>query len=436
MPVKITDILGQEGFFRRGDKILSIDGKRIEDQLDLFYILSGRDAALFRIERESGKKIERKIRLSTFEKADPVFEEMRFTGCASRCIFCFVDQMPADMRESLYFKDDDYRLSFLFGNYITLNDIAEDEISRIINYNLSPIYVSVHATDIGIRKKIFGRQMRSNIMETLSKLSDGGVSIHTQVVIVPGVNDGRILRKTIENLFTLYPACRSLALVPVGLTSHRKGLPKIDMVSAALARELIDLAKEMNDIFRAETAGGDFVFASDELYLKAGRILPEAETYGGFEQLSNGVGMSRLFIDGIKTRIESLKRRGVSPKGSMTVVTGRLGKKLLSRYVLPLLSEALPDLTVNLVVVGNTTFGMSVSVSGLLSGADVRASLRRSGGPEGVLVLPPNSVNHEGRMIDDVLPSQLSREFGVEVVVPEENFLENIVLRAIRRSIT
>ncbi len=435
MSVKIVEICGREGFFRRGDRIVAVDGRKIGDQLDLYYHMSGVDSALFRLERENGGKAERRIRVETLERAAPVFEKMRFIRCASRCIFCFVDQMPAGMRETLYLKDDDYRLSFLFGNYITLNDISRAQMKRIIEYNLSPLYVSVHATDGRIRTKIFGRPMKNDIMTVLSELADGGISIHAQVVVIPGVNDGRVLARTMRDLFTLYPACRTLAVVPVGLTGNRKGLPRLRKVSAAEAREMIDLAGNMNGRFLKKTGGHAFVFMSDEFYLLADRIFPEAKVYGGFEQLSNGVGMSRLFIDGIRDRIEHLKKRRVPPTGMMTLITGRLGSRLMRRHVLPIVNRALPGLAIELVTVSNSTFGRSVSVSGLLSGADISAAVRRAGGPNGILVLPPNIVNHEGKMIDDIRPSTLERELGTKILVPSEDFLEDRILMACRRSV-
>ncbi len=255
MPVKISEICGREGFFRKGDRITAVDGRKVDDQLDLYFNLSGMESALFSIERANGRKVERRIRLETFERAAPVFEEMRFIRCASRCIFCFVDQMPPGMRDTLYFKDDDYRLSFLFGNYITLNDISKAQVKRIIEYSLSPLFVSVHATDILIREKIFGRPMKNDIMEILSHLADRGISIHAQIVVIPGVNDGRVLARTMRDLFSLYPACRSLAVVPVGLTGHRTGLTDLRKITPSEAREMIDLSELMNAGFRKKTGG-------------------------------------------------------------------------------------------------------------------------------------------------------------------------------------
>ena len=336
-------------------------------------------------------------------------------------------------RQTLYFKDDDYRLSFLFGNYVTLNDLSKRQLKRIIDYNLSPLYVSVHATPPGIRRKIFGRPMKNDIMSVLTELADGGVSIHTQVVVIPGVNDGRVFERTARDLFSLYPACATLAVVPVGLTGHRKGLTRLRKVTPGEARTMIDLAVDMNTGFRKKAGGHDFVFMSDEFYLLAGRVFPEASRYGGFEQLSNGVGMSRLFIDRIRERIGSLSKRRPRPSGAMTLVTGHLGGRLFRRHILPAVKRELPGIIIDIVEADNSTFGRSVTVSGLLSGADIADALERHGGPEGIIVLPPNTVNHEGRMLDDTRPADLGRKFGTRVLVPEDDFLEDRILKAMRR---
>ena len=429
MSVKISEIHGTGGFFRTGDIIRSIDGKRIEDQLDLYFILSGIDSAVFAVERENGRTAERRLRVETLERAEPVFEEMRFTRCASRCIFCFVDQMPAGMRDTLYFKDDDYRLSFLFGNYITLNDIRRRDIRRITEYSLSPLYVSVHATDRKVREKIFGRPMKSGIMEVLTELAESGITIHAQVVVMPGVNDGRVLRRTAIDLFSLYPAVASLAVVPVGLTGHRTGLTKLERIGPAQAREILDSGKSLNASFIRKSCGDNFVYMSDEFYLLTGRNFPEASFYGAFEQLSNGVGMCRLFIDSVEERLRRLKSRKSPPAGSMTIVTGRLGSRLMRRQILPRVERALPGLEVRLVTADNGTFGHSVTVSGLLAGRDIEAAVSKAGIEGGILVLPPNTVNHEGRLLDDIRPAALGKKLGMKVMVPKEDFLEDRILR-------
>jgi putative radical SAM enzyme (TIGR03279 family) len=336
------------------------------------------------------------------------------------------------MRSSLYFKDDDYRLSFIYGNYITLNDVGEKEIDRIIRYNLSPLYVSVHSTVKTIRERLFGRSMRNDIMRQLEQLATGGITIHAQVVVVPEINDGPDLERTARDLFRLYPMCKSLAVVPVGLTKHRSGLVPIRKLTRTESRNVINRMDVLAGKFRKHTGGDRFVHLSDEFYLQADRIIPVADEYGDFDQIANGVGMSRAFIDDSVKRAQRL--RNLNPERiEMNIVTGTLGAKLMKKYIIPDILENIPDLKLELIPVRNRMFGRSVGVSGLLAGKDILETVKESCTCSGCLVLPPNSVNHEGIMIDDFSPEDLAGILGMDVVIPERHFLENKVLKRCRR---
>ena len=430
MPVRIKNIAGVTRFFREGDEIVSIDGNPVEDQFDILFLTGEEEgSARFAVRRADGAAASRVISIRSFERARLVFEEMRFKRCHSRCIFCFVDQMPAGLRPSLYEKDDDYRLSFLYGNYSTLNDVGDREIERILALNLSPLYVSVHAVDKHIRERLFGRRLRGNIGEAIARLARGGVTIHAQVVLVPGVNDGAVLDETVEALFAHFPAVRSVAVVPVGLTRHREKLPAIECVTEQSARALIRWAGERQDSFKRMTGGDEFLYLSDEWYLLARRKLPPAESYGEFWQLANGVGMCRRFIESIRRDVERLRDRG-GRRFDMTIITGTLGGRFMRRYVLPLIGSRLTGCAFRLLVVRNRLFGNGVGVSGLLAGRDIVAAFRRRGTETGCLVLPPNTVNHDGLLIDDLSPEMIGRELGLPVLVPERTFLENRILRA------
>jgi len=430
MPVRIVELLNPGGFLRAGDTIVAVDGKAIEDQLDLHFLLAGTESIRLTVRRSNGRQAVRRIHPATIERSGPVLEPMEFRRCASQCIFCFVDQMPAGLRGSLYLKDDDYRLSFLFGNFITLNDISGRELERIIRCNLSPLFVSVHATDPAIRRRLFGRPMRHEILETIASLARAGILMHAQIVLVPGVNDGAVLERTVDDLATLYPACRTVAIVPVGLTRHRSGLADIRSVTAAAARGLIDWAGAKSSALKRSFGADGFLHLSDEFYLLARRLFPPAGAYGVFDQLSNGVGMCRMFLDEVAGRARVLERSRYPVRGSLTLVTGRLGAKFMARDVLPLIARNLPGLALQLLPVDNRIFGSPVGVSGLLAGADVVAAAERSGVAGRCLVLPPNAVNHEGFMIDDMRPGAIGRRLGVRVVVPRRHFLERAVLRA------
>lgn len=429
MPVRIVEIEGGSGFLEAGDLIMEIDGSPVRDQLDFFYMTADEDSVRLCVEKADGTVDERDIDPSELEKAGPVLEGMRFMQCRSRCPFCFVDQMPPGLRESLYEKDDDYRLSFLYGNYVTLNDIEEEELERIIEMNLSPLYVSVHATDEDARRGLFGRPMKRDIMETLGRLAEGGIRLHAQIVLVPGLNDGQVLENTVRDLFSLYPGCRTVAVVPVGLTAHRDGLATLERVGPEQAGSLLELGGRLAREFEEITGGERFLYMADEIYLLAEMEPPPAEEYGEMEQLSNGVGMSRLFIDGVLGKARRLAGSGECPTGRITVATGVLGGRLIERHVLPALDDILPGLDVDLLVVENRLFGSPVTVSGLLSGGDIlRAARSREGRISGCLVMPGNSVNHEGLMIDGTRPEDISAELGVKVVVSEEDFLEDRIL--------
>jgi len=431
MTVLLKTVCGASDFFRPGDEILSIDGKRVEDQLDLLFLMEGKRSARIEVRRKDGDVHSRQLGMSTFERARLVFEEMTFTSCRSNCTFCFVDQMPLGMRSTLYEKDDDYRLSFLFGNYITLNDVSRRDLKRIIELNLSPLYISVHTVDRKTREHLFGRVMRNDIIQVMERLARAGITMHTQVVLVPGVNDGEVLEHTVRELFRLYPFCRSVAVVPVGLTSHRKGLPSVRQVSEREARGLINWAKCKRREFSQQYAGEGFLYLSDEFYLMTGRKLPPESYYDHFPQLSNGVGMCRIFIQAIERDAARLQRRTYQ-RTAMSIITGVLGGRFLRRYIVPRIRNMLPWLDLHIIAVRNRLFGSEVGVSGLLSGSDIVETVRRRGGVSGCLVLPPNTVNHEGLLIDDLGLQDIQNELGVRVLVPDTTFLENRIIKGCR----
>ncbi len=432
MSVRIKEICGRKGFLKPGDEILYVGPNEVKDQLDILYLTAGEGSGLFVIRRSNGKIVKRRLRFETFENYMLSFEEMSFINCRSKCIFCFVDQMPSGMRETLYQKDDDYRLSFLFGNYVTLNDISDEEIDRIIRYNLSPIYISVHSTENRNREKLFGRPLKTGILEILKSLADKGILIHCQIVLVPGINDGLVLEKTVDDIYGLYPACRSVAIVPVGLTRHRKGLYPLERFTAVKARQLLGWVDMKRKAFRQKSGDDPFLFPSDELYLLAGKKLPETEDYGSFDQLSNGVGMCRLFIEDIERNAVFLMQKGIS-NIEMTVVTGTLGAKLIKKYIAPVLKNTLPGHRIRFVSVRNRKFGSTVGVSGLLTGEDIIDAVKKSGKAKGCLVLPPNCVNYDGVLLDNMTTEEIGKRLGVNVLIPESNFLEKQVILACGR---
>jgi putative radical SAM enzyme (TIGR03279 family) len=431
MPVRVQRVGGKQTGFRRGDEIIAIDGTPVADQLDVIFLTArGQPRARFTV-RRGGVIFTRTITARGFDGARLEFEPMRFIRCRSKCIFCFMDQMPRGMRSSLYEKDDDYRLSFLFGNYVTLGDLTEREMRRIIDLGLSPLYISVHAIDKRVRARVFGRPLRRSIEHDMERLARHGIIMHAQIVVVPGVNDGRVLNDTVERLFRLYPECRSVALVPVGLTKHRKGLPRIRSVSRDEARAIIDWASGKRRTFLGRSGGRHFVHLSDEFYLLARRALPPMDAYDDFPQLANGVGMCRLFLDRL-ARDAARLASGPTQRARLAIITGALGARFMRRYVLPYVAEHLPSVRIDLIAVVNRLFGRVVGVSGLLAGADIQCAVQAHRPVRGCLVIPPNALNHDGLFLDDMTAGELGKALGIPVVVPDVTFLEPAVLKRCR----
>ncbi|MCD6380340.1 DUF512 domain-containing protein, partial [bacterium] len=254
------------------------------------------------------------------------------------------------------------------------------------------------------------------------------ITIHAQIVTLPGINDGKVLEETIEKLAEFFPACESVSIVPIGLTKHRKGLPVISGFNKKGAGKLVEWA-EKEDLKLTEwpKTNKRFFYLSDEFYFLAEKKIPDSSYYGNYPQLSNGVGMSRLFIEDIKGEIKNLMKRSTG-FAEFTIVTGKLGYKLITEYIIPLIEANIPKLKIGILSVPNSLFGETVTVSGLLSGRDIIETVKRSENVSDRLVLPPNSINHDGLLIDNFLPSQLRDELQKEILVPESNFLEDSIL--------
>jgi putative radical SAM enzyme (TIGR03279 family) len=432
MAVRIKAVGGRSGFFRAGDEIIAVDGAPVEDQLDILFRIEKEGSVPFTLRRPDGRTASRTLRPVTVRRARLEYEEMRFIPCRSRCIFCFVDQMPPGLRETLYEKDDDYRLSFLFGNYVTLNDVKDAEIRRIIEMNLSPLYLSVHALDPGIRRRIFGRSMKRDIRETIDRLARAEITMHVQIVLMPGINDGPILERTIRDLALRYPAVRSVAVVPVGLTRHRDNLEPLRRYTVREAKRLVRWGEKKRMHFYEEL-GEQFIHLADEFYLLADRILPDLEAYDDLPQLANGVGMCRLFLDRLGREVGRIRRSRKTVEEAegktLHVVTGELGGRFFRRYVIPYLDTQLPRLTLDLITVQSRLFGREVGVTGLLAGRDIIRSVKLKGGRAGCIVLPPNAFNHDGLLIDGMTTSDLENELNRPVVIPRTTFLEQRILR-------
>lgn len=404
-----------------GDRIVEVAGKPAEDQIDFhFHSSKGRTVSI-RVERKDGRVENIVLPTRVVAGLEIWFEAMDFRRCRCKCPFCFVDQMPAGMRETLYVKDEDFRLSFLYGNFTTMNDITDAELARIIEQKNSPQWVSVHVVEGGMRRFIFGRPMKRDIVETLRTLAEGGITVHCQAVIVPGKNDGDYLRETIETLEAIHPNITDLAVVPVGLTRHRGGLSVIRSYRDEEMGEVIDLVESYQRRYLAARAAR-FVFASDEWYVGAARETPAFDAYEGFPQLDNGVGGIRHFLAEMEADVSGCE---LPPDlGGIRVATGSLGARVFERYVWPLLGANGVRVMPELVRVRNDFFGASVTCSGLLVGADIASAVRDAGGTPRTTFIPPNCLNYEDVTIDAMSVDDLARAIGAPVVAPAESFID------------
>jgi putative radical SAM enzyme (TIGR03279 family) len=406
-----------------GDRILAIDGRPLRDAIDFQFYGTGERLELS-VERGSARRAVRLVR----RPGDPLGVELQaprpedIATCANACVFCFIHQLPRGLRRSLYVKDDDFRLSFLHGNYITLSDLDDAAFERILEQRLSPLYVSVHATDPELRWRLLGRPRHAvEVLPRLERLAKAGLRVHAQIVLCPDWNDGPHLARTVRELAPLHPHVATTAIVPVGLTRHRARLPALRTLTDDEARALVDTVAGWQAGFLAEL-GSRFVFLGDEVYLQAGRPLPAAEVYEGFPIAEDGVGLVRRFEDGL-ARARARRRRGGHGR-RLTVVTGTL-------YA-PRLAALLADVpTARVVAVPNELFGGSVGVAGLLAGQDIQRHLATLGDLGEAVLIPAVALRDaEGVFLDDLTPADVARALGVAVVAvePEPGALLRAVL--------
>ena len=425
MPVRIAsvepgtpaDALG----WAPGDQILAVNGEPVEDELD-FRFKTAEEALAFKV-RTGGGLREQAVERAPGADLGVTLEEFRIKTCGDDCVFCFVDQNPVGLRDTLYFRDGDFRMSFLYGNYITVTNLRDRDLERIVEQRLSPLYVSVHCTDDDVRAEMMGhRTLRDRQGEKLRYLADHGIELHAQIVLVPGYNDGGMLAKTILDLADLHEQLFSVSIVPVGLTAHRRELTSLRPVSPSEARQLARQVARWQRDFRARIGRG-FVYLSDEVYLLAGLDFPDEEAYDGYPLMENGVGMSRDFLDELAFQAEDFPGALPAPR-RVTLVSGTLTAPLLETRVVPAL-EAVEGLEADVVACENRLFGEVVTVSGLLNFKSFLAELgpRAEAGALGdLVVLPPDCVNFEGLFLDNrpgqMTPDDLSRALGgVPVVV-------------------
>ena len=400
--------VGEEVGLEPGDILVSINGHTLRDLIDYRYYSADEHLVLI-VEREGERhrlEIERDYDETLgIEFTAPVFDGMR--QCENHCPFCFVQQMPKGMRRSLYLHDDDYRYSFLLGNFVTLTNLVQEDWQRIGEQRLSPLYVSIHATAPSVRRRVLSNPKSPDILPQLRRLGEMGIAVHGQIVIWPGVNDGQILRRSIEELIALWPTVRTLALVPVGLTRFHRG--DVRLLRSEEATDVLDIASAYRQSLRRRL-GRTWLYPSDELYLLAGRPVPDASFYDDEAQRENGVGLVRSLWDDWQFARDSLPELA-SHIARITLVCGTLIAPALGRIAADL--STLTGIVVQVVPVMNRWFGESVTVSGLLTGQDLLSAL--AGHDLGQHVLLPRAMfDAEGRFtLDDMTPAELGQELQV-----------------------
>lgn len=405
--------------WRPGDAIVAVDDRPVDDMLDLYFYMPRGDVMTLTIARRDGSRVNVDLEPWALDQVTGCFAALEFKTCACNCVFCFVDQNPRGMRPSIYVKDEDYRLSFLYGNYITLTSLGRRGLRRVLDQKMSPLYVSVHATDVEVRTRMLGIKRKIDVLAILRELVEGGIEVHTQVVLCPGWNDGPVLEKTIADLAALAPGVASLAVVPVGLSAHREGLPHLDPVTPAIAARTIDLVTPWQARMR-EREGIGFVHLSDEFYLLADRPLPPLDSYDDLAQLDNGIGLTAQLAAAWGDALARRRAARTAPRRPVTVLTGRLGEKAFARYLTPALAgDGVPPLRVH--GVDNTFHGATVTVAGLLTGGDVRRALAAlpPDSPPDVL-LPPRMFNSDGVTLDDMTLDDIGRGLPWRLHVPDE----------------
>ncbi|MBQ4104000.1 MAG: DUF512 domain-containing protein [Clostridia bacterium] len=423
MSVKVTSVLndsyGEKAGILKNDVIEIINGREITDVLDYRFAIQSKKLSitLKRGLEELTVNIRKSSEFSDIGLEFETYLMDKQHSCKNKCIFCFVDQMPEGMRETLYFKDDDSRLSFLFGNYITLTNLTEKEADRICEMHISPINISVHTMNPELRVKMMKNKNSGESLKFIKKFYEAGILMNTQLVLCPGINDGEELRYSLSELAKYSPYINSIAAVPVGLTKYREGLEHLDSYTKEKANEVIDIIDEFNAHYSFFNNGKILAYPSDEFYLLAERDFPDEDFYGEYSQLDNGVGMCTLLKSEFLSALEETKAFKINRE--VTIATGESAYSILTELTKKA-EEKFKGLKVNVVKIENKFFGTTVTVAGLLTGQDLKEQLKSKNLGEELLI-PRVSLRNEGdKFLDDITLDELSEYLNVKVS-PVEN---------------
>lgn len=418
-----------------GDILVSINSQKIEDVIE-YQFLEADEYIELEIEHKDGEIVIYDIEKDYDEElglefSNPIIDSVR--SCTNKCIFCFVDQLPNGMRETLYIKDDDSRLSFLQGNFITMTNMKNSDIDKMIKYRISPVNVSVHTTNPELREKMLNNRFAKDILNKIERLNDAGIEMNGQIVCVPDYNDKLELERTVTDLFKFNKNMHSIAVVPIGITKHRENLPELKIFNKESANELIDQIESLQKRFLA-AIGRRFVFASDEFYIIAERALPDYEFYEGFSQIENGVGLIRKFEYEVVEALKKIDSNLEYCQTSITIATGSSAYEFMLE-ISKLVMEKLPvEITVEKIM--NTFFGETITVAGLITGIDLYEHLKDK--PCGDLIMIPSVMLRSGEdvFLDDETLEGLALKLNKKIVVSSVNgnefiykILENIIVK-------
>ena len=420
--MKITrvhpDSLGEMIGLKAGDSLLRINGRKVLDHIDYQFRMA-EEALEMEFEIDGQRQLV-EIEKEYDDRLGVDFEEFKIRGCANDCVFCFVDQNPKGMRSTMYFRDGDYRLSYLHGHYITMTNMGQNELNRIVDQRLSPLYISVHVTEPELRRKLFLYGKDDHLLEKLTFLTENGIELHSQVVLMPEVNDGQVLIRSLQDLYPFYPMLKTVSVVPVGLTGHRQGLMELKTVTAEYAQEMVNGLPELQQQF----PGTDhpFVVLSDEWFILANAPFPPLSETSDFDLVENGVGQVSTFLRQFERERPEFPTQFDTPR-EFTILTGSLVNRIFQKEVLPVLN-AIPGLTVHCYPIENNFYGTSVTVTGLLTGQDIVAQLQDK--PLGEAVWATKRIlNDEGTMtLDDMTLPDMSAALGVPVNTTDDSILE------------
>lgn len=432
------DSIAEEIGLKKGDYILTINGEKIIDILDYKFITQDEYIEL-EIEHEDGE-------IEVFEIEKDEDEDLGFEfehelidkpkNCHNKCIFCFMEQLPKNVRDTLIFKDDDYRLSFFTGNYITMTNMKESDVERIIRYRLSPINISIHATDEKTRCMMLNNRFAGKVLRYLDMLSEAGIEINAQIVLCKGINDGKILDKTINDLSKYIPSLQSICIVPVGLSKNREGLYPLKKLTSKDCKETIDTIKKYQDSFKKKYKK-PIVYLADEFYLKANVSFPKYADYLNFGQLEDGIGMIPLFEHEFSKELNRLKKKNEKNKiksKTLTLITGKITEEFIKEKATTLMNE-FTNLKINVIAIENEYFGKDITVTGLVVGRDIIKqinTLKTKNYNLGDYIVIPEVMlkDDEDIFLDDTTLTNLQEKLNLNVVVSDtsgKGFIQAIV---------